>query len=404
MVEYSISNTGTTNNTSSVYYTIGLESWTSTHKAPILFTQALNDGTGGGNQAAWLQDYYDDIVANGANATATIKTVDASGHAEFAQQTAEGAILQSEIRNFIGSSNPSGPIANAQFPIVPADGETHTIDGTSYPVMGKLYVPTGVAASSLDVVVVFHGTVGSGSIADAAQTALDTFLNTTTLNVRDKIIFAAAYPQDHISSSDQYNLPGVGTETSTFLMGDNLAYTRAAVGWVKDSLNGYIAGQGGSKTIGDVYLFGHSQGGKLVAKMNTLETGIAGVVANAPGPIQLDQTCSADPGNTSCSKIAAIHGAPGGGSAANVYLGTSSLPFSEAYIASKIEIGNSDASSSLISGILPTVDAATNGGYGVPLGSTTKAFAEAHIGRIMIGHFDIVLIVVINLLQLDLVH
>ena len=312
LVEYSISNTGTTNNTSSVYYTIGLESWTSTHKAPILFTQALNDGTGGGNQAAWLQDYYDDIVANGANATATIKTVDASGHAEFAQQTAEGAILQSEIRNFIGSSNPSGPIANAQFPIVPADGETHTIDGTSYPVMGKLYVPTGVAASSLDVVVVFHGTVGSGSIADAAQTALDTFLNTTTLNVRDKIIFAAAYPQDHISSSLQFNLPGVGTETPTFLMGDNLPYARAAVGWVQNSLNAYIAAQGGTKTINDVYLFGHSQGGKLVAKINTLDTGIAGVISNAPGPIQFDQTCSTATNNYTCDKVAAIHGAPGG--------------------------------------------------------------------------------------------
>ena len=40
----------------------------------------------------------------------------------------------------------------------------------------------------------------------------------------------------------------------------------------------------------------------------TLETGIAGVIANAPGPIQFDRTCSADPGNTSCSKVAAIHG------------------------------------------------------------------------------------------------
>ena len=159
--------------------------------------------------------------------------------------------------------------------------------------MGKLYVPTGLSAGQIDVVVVFHGTVSSGTIASAAEGSLNHFLNPNTLNLRDKIIFSAAYPQDHISSSDQYNLPGVGTETSTFLMGDNLAYTRAAVGWVKDSLNGYIAGQGGSKTIGDVYLFGHSQGGKLVAKMNTLETGIAGVVANAPGPIQFDQTCSA---------------------------------------------------------------------------------------------------------------
>ena len=91
-------------------------------------------------------------------------------------------------------------------------------------------------------------------------------------------------------------------------MGDNLAYARAAVGWVKNSLDAYIAAQGGSKTIDDVYLFGHSQGGKLVSKINTLDTGIAGVVANAPGPIQFDQTCTANPGNYSCSKVSAIYG------------------------------------------------------------------------------------------------
>ena len=66
----------------------------------------------------------------------------------------------------------------------------------------------------------------------------------------------------------------------------------------------------GSKTIKDVYLFGHSQGGKLVSKINTLETGIAGVIANAPGPIQFDQTCTAVPGGTSCSKVSAIYGTP----------------------------------------------------------------------------------------------
>ena len=373
---------------SSIYYTIGLESWTNTHNAPILFTQALDDGLGGGNQPAWLQDYVTSVQGIPANATASLTTVATGGHAAFANNNANGATLQAAIRNAVGGTNPSGAIANQQFTIVPTDGQTHSVGGTSYPVMGKLYVPTGLSTGQIDVVVVFHGTVTSGTIATAAENSLNNFLNPNTLNLRDKIIFSAAYPQDHISSSDQYNLPGVGTETSTFLMGDNLAYARAAVGWVKDSLNGYISGQGGSKTIGDVYLFGHSQGGKLVAKMNTLETGIAGVVANAPGPIQFDQTCSTQPGNTSCSKVAAIHGAPGGGSAANVYLGTSSLPFSEAYIANKIEIGDSDASTSLISGILPTVDAAANLGYGVPLGSTSKAFAEAHIGRIMIGHYD----------------
>ena len=91
-------------------------------------------------------------------------------------------------------------------------------------------------------------------------------------------------------------------------MGDNLPYARAAVKWVKNSLDTYIAAQGGSQTINDVYLFGHSQGGKLVTKINTLDTGIAGIVANAPGPIQFDETCSSSPSVISCAKIAAIHG------------------------------------------------------------------------------------------------
>lgn len=294
----------------SVYTQIGLESYVSTHNAPILFTQALDDTAGGGNQSTWLQSYYNEVDANPANATATLTTIPTGGHAAFVNS----AYLQGEIRTFLGSNAGSGAIANAQFTIVPTDNQTHSIGSTSYPVMGKLYVPTGLVASSVDVVVVFHGTIDNDSgdtIQDASDTALTQFLNPSGLNVRDKIIFSAAYPQDHITNVKQYNLAGVGTETSTFLMGDNLPYTRAAVGWVKNSLNAYISAQGGSKTIGDVYLFGHSQGGKLVSKMNTLETGITGVIANAPGPIQFDQTCTADATNTSCSKVAAIYGITG---------------------------------------------------------------------------------------------
>ena len=50
--------------------------------------------------------------------------------------------------------------------------------------------------------------------------------------------------------------------------------------------------------------------------------------------------------------------------------------------------GDSSASTQLVGGIQPIVDADPGNGSGVPLGSITKAFAEAHIGRIMIGHFD----------------
>ena len=209
---------------------------------------------------------------------------------------------------------------NKQITLTPSDGQTYTVGATSYPVMGKLYVPTSLTTNSIDVVVVFHGTLsdtGTQTIAEASEYSLNVFLDQNNLNVRDKIIFSAAYPQDNISQARQYGLTGVGTEQADFLMGDNLPYAQAAVRWVQNSLNGFMAANSISKTIGNVYLFGHSQGGKLVTKMNTTETGIAGVIANAPGPIQFDQTCAGG-GSTSisCTKISAIHGpSTGDGSA-----------------------------------------------------------------------------------------
>jgi hypothetical protein len=176
--------------------------------------------------------------------------------------------------------------------------------------MGALYVPTSLSASQLDVVVVYHGTLeerGNTTIRQASETSLGFFTNSTSVNIRDKIIFSVAYPQDHISSTRQYDLDGVGLEEEDFLFGDNLVYARAALLWVKNSLNSFMSAQGISKTIGDVYTFGHSQGGALVTKLNTLET-VTGVVANAPGPIQFDSTCSRFPYNTSCAKIAAYIG------------------------------------------------------------------------------------------------
>ena len=300
----------------SIYNTIGLEGWVKVHNAPILFTQALDDTTGASNQPFWLQNYVAAVQGISSNAAATLSTVATGGHNAFTSDTT----LQAAIRTAVGSSNPSGAITNAQFPIVPTDNQTHTVDGVSYPVMGKLYVPTGLTENQVDVVVLFHGTLPEGgtyTIGQAAVDMLDRFVSTdttnanyTTLNIRDKIVFSVAYPQDHIPQNRQFNLTGVGTEQADFLLGDNLPYARAAVGWVQNSLDAYIAAQGGSKTIGNVYLFGHSQGGKLVAKINTLDTGITGVVSNSPGPIHLDQTCAAQPGGTSCSKISAIHGYP----------------------------------------------------------------------------------------------
>ena len=307
----------------SKYHQIGLDSWHRIHWAPILFTQAQDDPTGAQQQPTWMSSYYQKVSYNDSgNQPATLTEVATGGHAPFTQQTADGVTIQNAIRSALGNSNAGNTAISAPTPftIVPSDGETYSIDGVAYPIMGRLYVPTGLAASSIDVVVAFHGTLDDDipnpsqeqdDIGDAATTTLLALTDQNTVNLRDKIIFSVAYPQDHITNVRQYNLSGVGAEQADFLLGDNLPYAQAAVKWVENSLDTYMAAQGISKTRDNIYLFGHSQGGSLVTKINTIYSGglISGVVANAPGPIRLDLTCSSNPSNPSCSKIAAIYGA-----------------------------------------------------------------------------------------------
>ena len=116
----------------SIYETIGLESWTSTHNAPILFTQALNDPTGGGNQADWLEDYHLAIEAIDANADSTLETINGPANEDAAHAAfTSDATLQGHIRSHVGGSNTSDSITNQQFTIVPADCQTYTVDNTS---------------------------------------------------------------------------------------------------------------------------------------------------------------------------------------------------------------------------------------------------------------------------------
>ena len=93
-----------------------------------------------------MQDYVTAVQAVPGNATATLTTVATGGHNAFTTD----ATLQAAIRTAVGSTDP-GVITTATFDIVPDDGETATIDGTSYPVAGSLYVPTGLADASIDV-------------------------------------------------------------------------------------------------------------------------------------------------------------------------------------------------------------------------------------------------------------
>jgi len=210
-------------------------------------------------------------------------------------------------------------------------GQSYSISGTSYPVYGILYVPTSLPATSIDVVVCYHGTIEgtATTIMQAAQTFMNYALSDSILNLKDKIIFSVAYPQDAIPAANQFGIGGL--EDPNFIFESNLPYARASLLWAKNSLNAFMASNGIAKTIDKVFTFGHSQGGALVHKLNTLET-VDGVICNAPGPIRLDLTCSTQElsGNLgdTCRKMQDIYGSARGVGSSE-YLSRSVISYDE---------------------------------------------------------------------------
>jgi hypothetical protein len=117
-----------------------------------------------------------------------------------------------------------------------------------------------------DVLIVFHGTVQNDSnLIDAAEITLDNFKN--ILDRKDMMIISVAHPQDNI------------------LFGDNIIQAEAALLWVKNKAETELGVQ-----IGKIFLGGHSQGGYIVTRLNTMHQ-TNGVVANAPGPLNLVYRC-----------------------------------------------------------------------------------------------------------------
>ncbi len=118
----------------------------------------------------------------------------------------------------------------------------------------------------VDVLITFHGTVKSDkNIVPAAERALDKFKR--ILNRQDMMIISVAHPQ--------YNI----------LFGDNIVQAEAALLWVK-----FCADQELGITIKKIFLAGHSQGGYIVTRLNTMHQ-TDGVIANAPGPLNLVFRC-----------------------------------------------------------------------------------------------------------------
>ena len=120
--------------------------------------------------------------------------------------------------------------------------------------------------NEMDVLLVFHGTVlYDSNLITAANTTLDKFKG--ILDRNDMMIISVAYPQENV------------------LFGDSVIECEAALLWLKNNANQELG-----ITVNKIFLAGHSQGGYMVTRLNTMHQ-TNGVIANAPGPLNLVYRC-----------------------------------------------------------------------------------------------------------------
>lgn len=165
------------------------------------------------------------------------------------------------------------------------------------------------AKNEVDVLVVFHGTVLYDSeILNAANNVLDKFKE--ILDREDMMIVSVAYPGENL------------------LLGDNIVQAEAALLWVKNKANQELG-----ITIKKVFLAGHSQGGYLVTRLNTMHP-TNGVIANAPGPLNLVYRCQLEENGqiqsgAACTKLKNVYGTTS--SNPNAYFQRSLLNFTNGF-------------------------------------------------------------------------
>ena len=122
------------------------------------------------------------------------------------------------------------------------------------------------ALNEVDVLLVFHGTVFYDfNLMTAANTTLDKFKS--ILDRNDIMIVSVAYPQENV------------------LLGDSIIQCEAALLWLKNN-----ASQELGINVNKIFLAGHSQGGYMVTRLNTMHQ-TNGVIANSPGPLNLIYRC-----------------------------------------------------------------------------------------------------------------
>ncbi len=165
------------------------------------------------------------------------------------------------------------------------------------------------ALNEVDVLLVFHGTVMyDNNIMTAANATLDKFKG--ILDRNDIMIVSVAYPQENV------------------LFGDNIVQGEAALLWLKNKANQELG-----ITVKKVFLGGHSQGGYMVTRLNTMHQ-TNGVIANAPGPLNLVYRCQLEENGqiqsgAVCTKLKNVYGTTT--SNPNAYFQKSLLNFSNGF-------------------------------------------------------------------------
>ncbi|MCZ8235540.1 MAG: hypothetical protein ACK520_00570 [Inhella sp.] len=144
------------------------------------------------------------------------------------------------------------------------------------------------AGNAFDVLVVYHGTVMQDALVmQAAQDTLDAFRG--LLDDPTVMLVSVAYPEQNL------------------LIGDNIVQAEAGLLWVKQQAASALGLQ-----IRHIFLGGHSQGGYLVTRLNTMHP-TRGVIANAPGPIDLVHRCRLEeegtiPTGEHCTRLRLAYG------------------------------------------------------------------------------------------------
>ncbi|TVQ94613.1 MAG: hypothetical protein EA393_00710 [Bacteroidetes bacterium] len=161
----------------------------------------------------------------------------------------------------------------------------------------------------VDVLIVYHGTVWYDSeILQAAGNALEAFKR--ILDRDDMMIVSVAYPQENL------------------LIGDNISHAEAALLWIKNKANQEL-----DIKVKKTFLAGHSQGGYLVTRLNTMHP-TNGVIANGPGPLNLVFRCQLEengqiPGGFVCTLFYETYGSTA--SNPDAYFDRSLLNFTDGY-------------------------------------------------------------------------